>query len=104
MKTYRKMYAAYYTGETFFIDKFEIGANAYREDEDGSIEKLRVVSVLFFKNVITALNKIDEAMGTYGCDYDYDVVFNHNNVTYAIAFESDGLVNDELEIDDIIYC
>lgn len=101
MKTYKKMYASYYTGETFFIDKFEIGANAYREDEDGSIEKLRVVSILSANRLS---NTVDEAMDTYGCDYDYDVVFNHNNVTYAIAFESDGLVNDELEIDEIIYC
>ena len=101
MKTYKKMYAAYYTNETFFIDKFEMGANAYREDEDGSIEKLRVVSILSANRLS---NTVDEAMDTYGCDYDYDVVFYYENVTYAVAFESDGFVNDELEIDKIIYC
>ena len=45
MKSYKKMYMSSYSQENFYVDKFEMGADAYREGYDGVVEKLRVTSV-----------------------------------------------------------
>ena len=46
MKSYKKMYMSSYSQENFYVDKFEMGADAYREGYDGINERLRIVSIL----------------------------------------------------------
>ena len=98
MKKYKKMYIANYIDRVFYINKFEMGADAYCE-EAGTVEKLRVLSI-----ISSNINNQIEGMAAYNCDYDYDVIFEHKNVTYAVAFEIDTEVDDLPEIEEIIYC
>ena len=99
MKT---MYIASYSYDNFYIDKFRIGANAYREDlNDGSIEKLRVVSVLSSPE---AEKVVDECLcGVYD-EHDHAIVFTDHNIKYLVIFDSDYPVNELPEIDNLIYC
>ena len=101
MKRYKNMYVSSFSDENFYIEKFEIGADAYRESFDGEIERLRVISIV-------SVNKYanqDEIMDSWSIDdCDYDIVFNHNNIKYIVKFESDGEIDELPEIIDLIYC
>ena len=98
MKSYKKMYMASYSQENFYVDKFEMGADAYREGYDGINERLRITSVW-------SINKMSQVdLITSKLIYDYDAVFNDGVTTYAITFESDGEIDELPEIDEIIYC
>lgn len=101
MKKYRKMFVSSYADERFYIEKFEMGADAYREDDyEGIIERLRVVSIISSHKLSRESEKmIDEC----GFD-DYDIIFEHDNIIYHIIFESDGEIDELPEINDIIYC
>lgn len=101
MKKYKHMYVSSYSEENFYIEKFEMGSDAYREDLDGYVERLRVVSILSAHRLS---GSAEEAIDVYGCDYDYDVIFSCGNITYAVAFESDGEIDELPEIDDLTYC
>lgn len=103
MKSYKKMYMSSYSQENFYVDKFEMGADAYREGYDGINERLRIVSILSTNRFINIENASDN-LDNYCCDYDYDAVFNNETVTYAITFDSDGEIDELPEIDEIIYC
>lgn len=99
MKT---MYVACYSYDNFYIDRFEMGANAYREDlNDGSIEKLRVVSVLSSSQ---AENIVDECLSGVYDEHDHAIVFTDGNVKYLIIFDSDYPVDELPKIDNLIYC
>lgn len=100
MPTFRKIYASAYSEETFYIDRFSMGANAYRDAEDGTIEKLRVVSILSAH----VDNDFDEAVDTWDVDYDYDVIFTVGHTKYCIAFESDGEIEELPDFLNIIWC
>lgn len=98
MKSYKKMYMSSYSQENFYVDKFEMGADAYREGYDGINERLRIISVW-------SINKMSQAdFINSKLIYDYDAVFNNGTTTYAITFESDGEIDELPEIDEIIYC
>lgn len=98
MKSYKKMYVSSYSQENFYVDKFEIGADAYREGYDGIVEKLRVTSVW-------SINKMSQVdLITSKLIYDYYAVFNDSLTRYVLTFESDGEIDDLPEIDEIIYC
>ena len=103
MKSYKKMYMSSYSQENFYVDKFEMGADAYREGYDGINERLRIVSILSTNRFINIENASDN-LDNYCCDYDYDAIFNNGTTTYAITFESDGEIDELPEIDEIIYC
>lgn len=103
MKSYKKMYMSSYSQENFYVDKFEMGADAYREGYDGINERLRIVSILSTNRFINVENASDN-LDNYCCDYDYDAIFNNGTVTYAITFVSDGEIDELPEIDEIIYC
>ena len=104
MKSYKKMYVSSYSQENFYVDKFEMGADTYREGYDGVVERLRIVSILstnrYGYDTEIASNKLDD----HCCDYDYEAIFNNGTATYAITFESDGETYELPEIDEIIYC
>lgn len=100
MKKYKRMYVSSYSEENFYIEKFEMGADAYRESFDGDVERLRVISILSGHK----FGNVEEAFEPYGCDYDYDVIFTHENTTYCVAFESDCEIDELPEMVDLIYC
>lgn len=100
IKTFKKVYASSYSDEVFFIDRFEMGANAYREDNYGVVERLRVVSILSAH----VNSDYDEVVDTWDVDYDYDVIFTKGSTKYCIAFESDGEIDDLPDFLDIIWC
>ena len=98
MKSYKKMYMSTYSQENFYVDKFEMGADAYREGYDGIVEKLRVTSVW-------SINKMSQVdLITSKLIYDYYAVFNDSLTRYVLTFESDGEIDELPEIDEIIYC
>ena len=98
MKSYKKMYMSSYSQENFYVDKFEMGADAYREGYDGIVEKLRVTSVW-------SINKMSQVdLITSKLIYDYYAVFNDSLTRYVLTFESDGEIDELPEIDEIIYC
>lgn len=101
IKTFKKIYASSYVDENFYIDKFEMGANAYREDNsDGTVEQLRVASILS-----THIDSnFDETVDTWDTDYDYIVIFSIGSTKYCITFKSDGEIDDLPEFVDIIWC
>lgn len=101
MKKYRKMFVSSYADERFYIEKFEMGADAYREDSyEGIIERLRVVSIISSHELSRESEKmIDEYVFV-----DYATIFEHDNIIYHIRFESDGEIDELPEINDIIYC
>lgn len=98
MKSYKKMYMSSYSQENFYVDKFEMGADAYREGYDGVVEKLRVTSVWS----INKMSQVDSI--TSKLIYDYYAVFNDSLTRYVLTFESDGETYELPEIDEIIYC
>lgn len=101
MKEYKHMFVSSYSNENFYIEKFEMGADAFRENfEDGSVERLRVVSIVSTHKS----ESIEEALDIYDCDYDYDVIFINGNTKYAVAFESDETIDELPEIIDITWC
>ena len=102
MKSYKKMYMSNYSQENFYVDKFEIGADAYREGYDGINERLRIVSILSANRYGYGSEVVSDNLDNYCCDYD--AVFNNGVTTYAITFESDGEIDELPEIDEIIYC
>lgn len=108
MKKYRKMFVSSYADERFYIEKFEMGADAYREDDyEGIIERLRVVSIISSHKLSKESEKTIEGCGSlFMIDLfdDYDVIFEHDNIIYHIIFESDGEIDELPEINDIIYC
>lgn len=99
-KTYNHMYISCYSLENFYIENFEMGADAYREDLESDIfEKLRIVSILSCH-----VDSDIEEMDVYNCEYDYDVIFTVAHTKYAIAFESDGEVDEIPVFIDVTYC
>lgn len=101
MKKYKHMFVSSYSTENFYIEKFEMGADAFREDfEDGSVERLRVVSIV-------STHKFEDCdyshIGANECDYDY-VVFCDEDIKYCIKFNSDGIIDELPEIIDITWC
>ena len=99
MKT---MYVACYSYDNFYIDRFEMGANAYREDlTDGSIEKLRVASIFSSSQAESVLIKC--VTMNYD-EHDHAIVFTDSNVKYLIIFDSDYPVDELPKIDNLIYC
>ena len=104
MKSYKKMYMSSYSQENFYVNKFEMGADAYREGYDGINERLRIVSILSANRFGYGTETVSDNLDDYCCDYDYDAIFNNGTVTYAITFESDGEIDELPEIDEIIYC
>ena len=104
MKSYKKMYMSSYSQENFYVNKFEMGADAYREGYDGTNERLRIVSILSTNRYGYGTVPICDNLDDYCCDYDYDAIFNNETVTYAITFVSDGEINELPEINEIIYC
>ena len=102
MKSYKKMYMSSYSQENFYVDKFEMGADAYREGYDGVVERLRIVSILSTNRYGHNVESLSDDFSNYYCDYN--AIFNNNSTTYAIDFESDGETYELPEIDEIIYC
>ena len=98
MKSYKKMYMSSYSQENFYVDKFEMGADAYREGYDGINERLRIISILSI-NKMSQVDFINSKL-----IYDYYAVFYDGTARYAITFESDGEIDELPEIDEIIYC
>ena len=102
MKSYKKMYVSSYSQENFYFDKFEMGADAYREGYDGVNERLRIVSILSTSRFGHNVENLSNDLSNYYCDYN--VIFNNGSTTYRIIFESDGEIDEPPEIDEIIYC
>lgn len=102
MKSYKKMYMSSYSQENFYVDKFEIGADAYREGYDGVNERLRIVSILSTNRYGHNVENFSDDLSNYCCDYD--AIFNNGSTTYAIDFVTDGEIDELPEIDEIIYC
>lgn len=100
-KHYKKLYASFYSYETFYIDKFEMGADAYCEYEDGTVEKLRVVSILSSSEIDDVS---DEFINTQYEEHDHYVVFKINNVKYLVIFDGDYPVDELPRMDELIYC
>ena len=100
MGTFRKIYASAYSDATYYIDRFGMGAKAYREGDDGTIEQLRVISIL---SAHTSAD-YDETVDTWDKDYDYDVIFTLGHTKYCIAFESDGEIDELPDMLNIIWC
>ena len=104
MKSYKKMYMSSYSQENFYVDKFEIGADAYREGYDGVVERLRVVFILSTNRYSYGTEIASDNLDGYCCDYDYEAIFNNGAATYVITFKSDGEIDELPEIDETIYC
>ena len=104
MKSYKKMYMSSYSQENFYVDKFEMGANAYGEGYDGFVERLRIISILSTNRYGYGTEIASDNLDDYCGDYDYEAIFNNGTATYAITFESDGETYELPEIDEIIYC
>lgn len=104
MKSYKKMYMSSYSQENLYVNKFEIGADAYREGYDGVVERLRIISILSTNRYGYGTEIASDNLDDYCCDYDYEAIFNNGTATYAITFESDGETYELPEIDEIIYC
>ena len=98
MKSYKKMYMSSYSQENFYVNKFEIGTDAYREGYDGVVERLRITSVW-------SINKMSQVdLITSKLIYDYYAVFNDGVTRYVLTFDSNGEIDELPEIDEIIYC
>ena len=102
MKSYKKMYMSSYSQENFYVEKFEMGADAYREGYDGVIERLRIVSILSTNRFEHNVENLSDDLSDYY--YDYNAIFNNNGSTTRFWFVSDGEIDDLPEIDEIIYC
>ena len=102
MKSYKKMYMSSYSQENFYVEKFEMGADAYREGYDGVNERLRIVSILSTNRFEHSFENFSDDLSNYCCDYD--AIFNNGSTAYTIIFESDGEIDELPEIDEIIYC
>lgn len=100
-KHYKKLYLSPYSYENFYIDKFEMGADAYCEYDDGSVEKLRVVSILSSSEIDDVS---DEFINTQYEEHDHCVVFKVNKVKYLVILDSDYPVDDLPMVDELIWC
>lgn len=101
MKSYKKMYVSSYSQENFYVDKFEMGADAYREGYDGVVERLRIVSILSTNRFEHNVENLSDDLSD--CYYDYNAIFNNSSTT-RFWFVSDGEIDELPEIDEIIYC
>lgn len=100
-KRYKKLYISPYSYENFYIDKFEMGADAYCEYDDGSVEKLRVVSILSSSKIDDVS---DEFIITQYEEHDHCVEFKVNNVKYLVVFDGDYPIDELPRMDELIWC
>ena len=104
MKKYRRMFVSSYADERFYVEKFEMGADAYREDDyEGIIERLRIVSIISShklsresENLIDECDKFIEDNSNY--KYKTDTFMNNLNVCKESIKEVEELKCNEINI------